>query len=182
MKKPLVYALFAWTSYLALLVSCSKPPGQTPGAVALAPGGPSSKQTLTSFTFSQGIPLVITPDPAYAFADPAWVRGAFAAKLGEEQTARGLGQYENPANDCIRFSRLGVQVATEMFYKNVHPPGCALAVGVFLYVRADGEGHCINCFVVRSVDGTLSWLFFEPQTRQQVPLSEVEIRRGMPIF
>ena len=88
----------------------------------------------------------------------------------------GINNWEPETNDCDKFAS-----ATTFYAKwlNHSTPNrkvkASLACGEIYYLRQkDNRGHAINFFVINQ-SGELKILFYEPQTRQFVSLTQSEI-------
>lgn len=114
-------------------------------------------------------------DAFYAHPSRAWVRGAFASALKTLLDGLEASVWTDSSNDCDDFARLSAAFASCLHNRTVgHERNTGLALGEFWYVRDAGGGHAINMAIVYQ-DGKPELMFFEPQTQQEVKLTEREV-------
>lgn len=83
-------------------------------------------------------------------------------------------KWEPDRSDCDDFARLAAAYCCLLHSNTGADSG--LAFGEFWFTRRDGQGHAINVFVTREIDGSLALNFFEPQTQQIIELTKEEIQ------
>lgn len=114
-------------------------------------------------------------DRKYAMPTRNFILGAFSAALWTFQAFFKILNWTEEANDCDDFARISAGFAQILhFLTPGRPPATALALGEFWYLQDAGGGHAINI----GVCGT-EIVAYEPQTRQEVQLSETEKSSGL---
>jgi len=115
-------------------------------------------------------------DRTYALPTLNFLGGAFSTALWSFQQFFEVLRWTPEANDCDDFARIAAGFAQMLHYLTPNrPPATALAVGELWYVKDSGEGHAINVALCGpSPDGVV---FYEPQTRQLVKLTDTELAR-----
>lgn len=116
-------------------------------------------------------------DSVYAAPTRRFVEGEFSRDLARVERDLGVSEYQPEKGDCDKFARRAAYWMMEWSEKTTANTGAGIAFGVFLYARDAGGGHAINCF---PENGRL--VFYEPQTKRVVELSEAERRSGMAII
>lgn len=117
----------------------------------------------------------LTPDREYMHPTKGWILGDFANALRVLLSELEQTTYRIQSNDCDDFARLAAWFAQMLHNRTAPTSEAALAFGEFYYVQdISRKGHAINCAIVMD-DGKPSLIFFEPQSQEQVYLSEREI-------
>ena len=128
-------------------------------------------QRLAEFLFSCGMPEPFLSDSAYALPSLDWVTGDGGRAIFNA-VCRNVGNYESEIADCDDFAFAAAAEVRRLHRVTMrgsdeHPlKPCAIAWGLFPYIRENGTAHCINIFVHREGDGEpleLRLGFFEPQ-------------------
>ncbi len=114
-------------------------------------------------------------DGDYSLPTKEWFLGDFASALWTDLNRLGLEHYAANANDCDKFALDAVWIAHVSHFKANLKPGTGIAVGMFCYQRDAGGAHAIN-FAIVEEDGQPNIIFLEPQTQQQVYLSDTEAK------
>ncbi len=113
-------------------------------------------------------------DRDYALPTVNFLRRAFASALWSFQNFFAVLSWTEEANDCDDFARISAGFAQILHYLTPgRPAQSALAVGEFWYQKDNfGGGHAINvaCCGLEPSDV----VFYEPQTRTVVHLSDTE--------
>lgn len=114
---------------------------------------------------------VIAPDTDYAVPTLRYLRGAFWDSFQRDRWGKGLKAWRR-RNDCDNFARAYAQHAQDCHAISSGNESEGLAVGEFFYTQTAGTGHAI---IVAFVDDDHRRVFIEPQTGQEVQLTEAEI-------
>lgn len=138
----------------------------------------AAKPTIQALLFDSGIDTgkadVDLADANYALPALDWLLNDFSRAFTEFRN-KMIGLYANGESDCDDFAECAVFFA---HYLHRHTPNrpaeCALAFGEFWYQPSPATSHAINVVVCR-VDDVLRLVFYEPQTAQQVHLTQKEI-------
>jgi hypothetical protein len=116
---------------------------------------------------------LVIADEEYSLPTRRWFLGTFAAALNRDLDLLGVQTWKPELNDCDDFALLTTALA-RVCNALSNPKQNALAVGMFCYMPDGGGYHAIN-FAIVSEAGQRKVLFLEPQTQQEVKLSEREI-------
>lgn len=109
-------------------------------------------------------------DSQYVEPIKSWIEDEFSAALENNLRALGLLQWVPEAWDCDKYARLAWAFAVVDYARNRTHPEAGFAFGVFCYeLDNDKGGHAINFFIS---NGQI--MFYEPQLRKIVQLSETE--------
>ena len=124
-----------------------------------------------------GVFRAIPRDGVYALPSRQWL-ATFATRFRNWRVNELDGEpYEPEANDCDDASGDAWYYARKCHRRTVRagngPANSALAFGFMDYQTERGGGHSINCAVCRE-NGALAVVFWEPQTGQEVQLTEDE--------
>ncbi len=122
------------------------------------------------------------PDGKYLIPTLRWIENDFSKGLWQFQNEMGISTWSAESNDCDKFA-----IAASFYAKwlNHSSPNrniaAGLAIGELYYLKGgvNGQGHAIN-FIVTLVGDSLQIVFYEPQLRRVVSLSETE--RGRVMF
>lgn len=112
-------------------------------------------------------------DSEYAFPSKTWLLNEFCGSLKSFLNYLGLSDYQKSNNDCDDFCRAAALLAQVLHHRTSPNSDSALAIGEFYYNLDSGAGnHAINIAII--FDSEPKIVFLEPQTREQVFLSERE--------
>ncbi len=111
-------------------------------------------------------------DETYSLPDKTWLFGDFAAALKNFQFKFGVMGYRPSNNDCDNFAKIAVCFADILHSYSKIDTG--IAIGEFWYVQDSGGAHAILVAIVME-DGKLKLKFMEPQTGEELKLSDKEI-------
>jgi hypothetical protein len=153
--------IFAILAAVFLLASCSKREA-APMATA---------RVLTIADMWKAAPLASLGDSAYAEVNSAWLRGYYD-EFRSEIFRQGVTTWDTRF-DCNHFASYYAALAQTKFYLanfQSRTRAQSLAVGTLWYTRAAGGGHAIVIAVTER--GTL---YIEPQTGQEVALTQAEL-------
>jgi hypothetical protein len=116
------------------------------------------------------------PDKNYVLTTREWIQIEFSAGLSAFQFQMGINNWNAESNDCDKFAS-----ATTFYAKwlNHSTPNrkvlASLACGEVYYTQQkNSQNHAINFFIVKSGE-ELKILFYEPQTKRFVTLTQAEI-------
>lgn len=181
MKRFKFISVFLLTSLILLtsvfFTGCENGSAQTSTKLPAAPSRTYSSSELHTFMFTKGIinSIVIMADKNYVLTTRGWIESEFSSGLSAFQFQMGMNRWIAESNDCDKFSS-----ATSFYAKwlNHSTPNrkvnASLACGEVYFIQDRSQsGHAINFFIVTE-SGNLTILFYEPQTRLFVTLSETE--------
>ncbi len=115
-------------------------------------------------------------DTLYMLPTEEWMATQFPIALDNYFKDLKQAAWVKESNDCDDFSKLAAAFARVLHHNTKHKVrGTSLAVGEFYYKRDVGGQHAINFAVVRSKEGNIKVVFFEPQELKVVRLSKNEI-------
>lgn len=115
----------------------------------------------------------LVADLDFSLPDRAWVANEFAASVLSVQHALGVTGWSEGSNDCDDFARLAAALAQVLHHRTRTGRKTGLAIGEFWYWKYDLSQHAIVFVIVREGDERVL-LFWEPQTRQFVKLTNEE--------
>lgn len=171
-----LFQLFVLSIFLCGVVGCK--PSETK-VVSYPPPtrtiGPADVFAALAATNIAAISLSL-PDAIYLMPTLRWIEHDFSSGLYVFQTEMGVSSWVSEANDCDKFALAASFYGKWLNYSSPNRNvSAALAIGE-IYYRQGGEwsrGHAINFFVIQS-GSELQIVFYEPQRRAVVTLSEVE--------
>lgn len=163
---------------LCLFAGCS-PRAPLPGGAARKVGigaAHVSTQTIRSLLFTEGVPSEVPffCDDDYVLPTRSWVLGEFAKAWMAYNFSIEETRWEDPANDCDKFSRRCAAFAGDLYFHDparVH--GAGLCFGELIYTRDIGKRHAI-CFAVTWENNKMQLVLFEPQKGTEAALSQNE--------
>lgn len=175
-----------------LFLGCKPKPATTAGTVgdsiaASAPIPPPPTRSISPMEVTLAMiatnitaTSIAIPDAKYVMPTVGWIEREFSHGLFGFQHALGIATFENEAGDCDDFSQAAAFYAK--WLNRVSPnrnTEAGLAVGELYYIKDSGGGHAIN-FIVTLIGDRIQIVFYEPQLRRIVSLSEAE--RGRVMF
>lgn len=127
-----------------------------------------------------GVPRTafLCSDEFYVMPDFGWVFDTMMPAFTQLKEVIGVSDYISLANDCDDYARLCAayaQILNARTLRTVTSEDSGLAFGEFWYMAAGIGCHAINVFLSR-VDSGVRLVFVEPQTGQQLHLTDNEIR------
>lgn len=172
---------FLLTAFLLLtsatFTGCDRGAAQIQSKPLSAPSRTYSREEMQSVVSKNGINTFtfVTADRNYILTTREWIKTEFSRGLTAFQFQMGIDKWVAESNDCDKF------VAAATFYakwlshsspnRNVR---ASLAFGEIHYIRdRDGTAHAINFFIINE-NGELKVVFYEPQDRRIVQLSDRE--------
>lgn len=105
-----------------------------------------------------------------------WIRGEFTRGLSEFQKHFQIARWHERANDCDKFSSATKFYAQWLNFKSTNrSEKASLAVGeLYFYVNGSNKAHAINFFITLDKNKKLKLIFYEPQKKIVMNLSEIE--------
>jgi hypothetical protein len=135
-------------------------------------GGPSTGRVLSWAEVLEAVPGVRLGDLSYAEVDSSWLHGWYDT-FRSELARQGIVRWEQRF-DCNHFADFYSALAQASFHRHTFhdfTPAVALALGPFWYRRDDGRGG----HAVVQVLTDRGRIFIDPQSGDEVPLSENEV-------
>jgi hypothetical protein len=114
----------------------------------------------------------VISDAEYNLPSKDWVLNEFSNSFLSFLKFLGADEYASEKNDCDDFSRLAACLAQILHHRTSQEIKTGLAIGEFWYRIDSGGAHAINFIIY--LDTTPKIMFYEPQTRKEVFLSETE--------
>lgn len=165
-------ALFLTVSF----TGCEKSSGQIPTKLPSSPTRTYSAEDLFTAILQNGVftSIYIMPDKNYVLTTKDWIQSEFSAGLSAFQFQMGMNNWTSESNDCDKFASATTFYAKWLNHSSPNRSFAAsLACGEVYYKRGNG-GHAINFFIIKDQE-KLKILFYEPQTRLFVSLTDVEV-------
>jgi hypothetical protein len=180
--------LFKYWIYTALLIStlvlsCSYLTGCGKGSAQqfVVPAPPSrtySWEDIHGVFLKNGLVLeqFITADSTYVLTTRSWIQSDFSSGLSAFQFQMGINNWKPESNDCDKFSLATTFYAKWLTHSSPNRKfNASLAMGEVFYTRSNSRGnHAINFFIINESD-ELKIVFYEPQTRQIISLTQNEM-------
>jgi len=161
-----------------LFTGCERGTAQTQLTLPHAPSRTYSSEDIQQTFFKNGINTgnFIITDNVYVLTTRDWIQSEFSPGLAAFQFQMGINNWKPESNDCDKFT-----LGTTFYAKwlNHSSPNrkvnASLACGEVFYTNKDTlKGHAINFFIVNQ-ESELKLLFYEPQTRRFVSLTQTEL-------
>jgi hypothetical protein len=114
-------------------------------------------------------------DQIYVTPSKKWIEKEFSSDLNSFFFNNNLLEGEQETWDCEDYTRATHFLITKL-YKNSSTKQSltAIAFGEFYYITDEGTNHAINMFIVQNEFNQLELVFYEPQERRIVELTEME--------
>lgn len=159
-------------------VACQKPSNESI-PIPPAPTRSYTSDEIKTLMLMDGVyaPNLALPDTTYLMPTKSWIEKEFSQGLAAFQFQMGIDKWSSESNDCDKFA-----IAASFYCKwlNHSSPNrkysAGIACGEIYYIRDAGGGHAINFFLTSDGD-KIKTVFYEPQTRMIVALSENEKSR-----
>ena len=124
-------------------------------------------------------PVRIVGDESYAIPTVEWIVGPFSEELFKVNRKNGL--YKLESNDCEDFAARARALANELNNRTTNCGLRGIAFGEFHYKKDTGGRHAINFAICKDGD-KYRFVFYEPQDRKIVELSETEYKSCFAII
>lgn len=154
-----------------VIAGCSKTPDYTFTKM-------SNQEVYNFLYYSNHVRAVFGPEvtaASYSIPSEQWIKDVYAPYLESFLFENGVDKYQNPENNCVKFSCYGLTSGLMLHYKAAKGiPKTSLAIGLVDYVVDLDMSHSINFFIARGSNGILKIIYFEPQSQQVVDGNEIE--------
>jgi hypothetical protein len=117
----------------------------------------------------------IVLDASYTLPTKSWIIGEFSMAFENDLSVYGLLNYIPEKNDCDNFALHCHSFALKLHTRDQQSYQKGFAIGQFVYDKDSGGRHAINFWVIiNPVSNKYEVVFYEPQSRRIVELSEQE--------
>ena len=118
----------------------------------------------------------VAADDVYSLASINWIRDTISYEYNKFLSLIGMARYETDSNDCDDFARAFTLFCKKEFRNSLKDKKHSIAVGEFYYIQKNGKAHAINFMIVLNEKREKELLFYEPQMKQFIKLSDEEIQ------
>lgn len=126
----------------------------------------------------------IVIDATYVLVTKEWIEYIFSEAFVNFLKQFKLIKYKSEKNDCDNFALHCHSFALILHQNSEKVDGKGFAIGQYHYNQDTGGGHGINFWVTvdKEDSGKYQVLFYEPQTREIITLSEQEKASCRTVF